>query len=52
MQAVNVGLGVGVIGGGMLVPLGAIYVDQVIGGDDADFNLVLLRSVSGWRWGW
>ena len=32
---------VGVIGGGMLVPLGAIYVDQLIVGDEADFNLVL-----------
>lgn len=41
VRAVNVGLGVGVIGGGMLVPLGAIYVDELIVGDDADFNLVL-----------
>lgn len=41
VRAVNVGLGVGVIGGGMLVPLGAIYVDKLIGGDDADFNLIL-----------
>lgn len=41
VRAVNVGLGVGVIGGGMLVPLGAIYVDQLVLGDDADFNLVL-----------
>ena len=41
VRAVNVGLGVGVIGGGMLVPLGAIYVDQLIVGDEADFNLVL-----------
>ena len=41
VRAVNVGLGVGVIGGGMLVPLGALYVDELIVGDDADFNLVL-----------
>lgn len=41
VRAVNVGLGVGVIGGGMLVPLGAIYVDELIVGDNADFNLVL-----------
>ena len=41
VRAVNVGLGVGVIGGGMLVPLGALYVDELIIGDDADFNLVL-----------
>lgn len=41
VRAVNVGLGVGVIGGGMLVPLGALYVDELIVGDEADFNLVL-----------
>lgn len=41
VRAVNVGLGVGVIGGGMLVPLGALYVDELIVGDDADFKLVL-----------
>ena len=41
VRAVNVGLGVGVIGGGMLVPLGALYVEELIDGDDADFNLVL-----------
>ena len=41
VRAVNIGLAVGVIGGGMLVPLGAIFVDQVIRGDDADFNLIL-----------
>lgn len=41
VRAVNVGLGVGVIGGGMLVPLGALYVDELVVGDDADFNLVL-----------
>lgn len=41
VRAVNVGLGVGVIGGGMLVPLGALYVDELIVGNDADFNLVL-----------
>ncbi len=41
VRAVNVGLATGVIGGGMIVPLGAIFVDEVIMGDDADFNLVL-----------
>lgn len=41
VRAVNVGLGVGIIGGGMLVPLGALYVDELIGGSEADFNLVL-----------
>ncbi len=41
VRAVNIGLATGVIGGGMLVPLGAIFVDEVISGDEADFNLVL-----------
>ena len=47
VRAVNVGLGVGIIGGGMLVPLGALYVDELIVGDDADFNLVLFALGSG-----
>ncbi|MFT5202484.1 MAG: dTMP kinase, partial [Candidatus Aldehydirespiratoraceae bacterium] len=41
VRAVNIGLGVGIIGGGMLVPLGALYVDELIVGDDADFKLLL-----------
>lgn len=41
VRAVNVGLAVGVIGGGMLVPLGALFVTDVIVGDDADFSLIL-----------
>ncbi len=41
VRAVNVGLAVGVIGGGMLVPLGALFVNDVIAGDEADFNLIL-----------
>ena len=41
VRAVNVGLATGVMGGGMLVPLGAIFVDEVIVGREADFNLVL-----------
>ena len=41
VRAVNLGLATGVIGGGMLVPLGAIFVDEVLGGDEADFNLIL-----------
>ncbi len=47
VRAVNVGLATGVIGGGMLVPLGAIFVDEVISGDDADFNLVLFALGCG-----
>ena len=41
VRAVNVGLATGVMGGGMLVPLGAVFVDEVIVGREADFNLVL-----------
>lgn len=47
VRAVNVGLATAVIGGGMLVPLGAIFVDEVIAGDDADFNLVLFALGCG-----
>ena len=41
VAGVNVGLATGVMGGGMLVPLGAIFVDEVISGTEADFQLVL-----------
>ena len=41
VRAVNVGLAVGVIGGGMLVPLGALFVNDIISGDEADFDLIL-----------
>lgn len=41
VRAVNLGLATGVAGGGMLVPLGALFVDDVIVGREADFNLVL-----------
>lgn len=41
VRTVNVGLAVGVIGGGMLIPLGALFVNDVISGDDADYDLIL-----------
>ncbi len=41
VRSVNLGLATGIIGGGMLVPLGSIYVSRVISGTEADFNLVL-----------
>ncbi|MEM9519546.1 MAG: MFS transporter [Actinomycetota bacterium] len=47
VRAVNIGLATGVIGGGMLVPLGAIFVDEVISGEGADFNLVLFALGTG-----
>jgi len=40
-----------VIGGGMLVPLGAIFVDAVISGEGADFNLVLFALGTGMAMG-
>ncbi len=47
VRAVNIGLATGVVGGGMIVPLGEIFVVQVISGDDADFNLVLFALGTG-----
>ncbi|MGZ0218808.1 MAG: MFS transporter [Acidimicrobiales bacterium] len=47
VRAVNVGLATAVIGGGMLVPLGAIFVDEVISGEPADFNLILFALGCG-----
>ncbi len=41
VRAVNVGLATGVMGGGMLVTLGPVFVEQVIEGQEADFNLLL-----------
>jgi len=40
-------LATAVIGGGMLVPLGAIFVDEVISGEPADFNLILFALGCG-----
>lgn len=51
VRAVNIGLATGVIGGGMLVPLGAIFVDEVISGEGADFNLVLFALGTGMAMG-
>jgi len=51
VRSVNVGLATGVIGGGMLVPLGAIFVSEVISGDEADFNLVLFALGTGMAFG-
>jgi len=47
VRAVNIGLATGVVGGGMLVPLGEIFVNQVISGDAADFNLILFALGTG-----
>ncbi len=45
--AVMVGLGTGLIGGGMLVPLGPLFTDQVLGGGTAGFGLVIFALGMG-----
>ncbi|MDH4170465.1 MAG: MFS transporter [Acidimicrobiia bacterium] len=39
VRAVMVGLATGLIGGGMLVPLGPIFADEVLGAGDAGFGV-------------
>lgn len=39
-RAVNLGLATGLIGGGMLVPLGAVFSHQVLGEGEAGFGLL------------
>ncbi|HSL56735.1 MAG TPA: MFS transporter [Acidimicrobiales bacterium] len=39
VRAVNLGLATGLIGGGMLVPLGVVFSDEVLGAGDAGFGL-------------
>lgn len=41
VRAVNLGLATGLIGGGMLVPLGAIFIDRVLDAGSAGFGLFL-----------
>ncbi len=41
VRAVNIGLATGLIGGGMLVPLGAIFIDRVLDAGSAGFGLFL-----------
>jgi dTMP kinase len=45
--AVMVGLGTGLIGGGMLVPLGPLFTSEVLGGGTAGFGLVLFALGTG-----
>ena len=42
MRAVLVGLGTGMIGGGMLIPLGAVYNDEVLEAGNAGFGTILV----------
>ncbi len=41
VRAVNVGLATALVGGGMLVPLGAIFIDRVLGAGSAGFGVFL-----------
>ena len=47
VRAVMVGLGTGLIGGGMLVPLGQLFTSEVLGGGTAGFGLVLFALGTG-----
>ena len=47
VRSVNVGLATGVMGAGMVVSLGAIFVRDVLSGTEADFNLVLFALGMG-----
>jgi dTMP kinase len=42
VRAVNLGLATGLIGGGMLVPLGPVFAQQVLGADQSGFGVLIL----------
>ena len=42
VRAVNLGLATGLVGGGMLVPLGAVFANDVLGRGDSAFGLLTL----------
>jgi dTMP kinase len=41
VRAVNLGLATGLIGGGMLVPLGPVFAEQVLGAGQAGFGVLI-----------
>lgn len=41
VRAVNLGLATGLVGGGMLVPLGPVFVDEVLGADQSGFGVLI-----------
>ncbi|MEO7430348.1 MAG: MFS transporter, partial [Acidimicrobiales bacterium] len=47
VRAVNVGLATGLIGGGMLVPLGPVFSDQVLGAGTDGFGLLIFALGCG-----
>ena len=47
VRAVLIGLGTGMIGGGMLIPLGAVFNDVVLGAGNAGFGTILVTMGLG-----
>jgi MFS family permease len=41
VRGVIIGIGVGIIGGGAVIPLGPVFADQVLGGGSAAFGLLM-----------
>jgi MFS family permease len=41
VRAVIIGIGVGIVGGGAMIPLGPVFADQVLGGGSAAFGLLM-----------
>jgi len=41
VRAVIIGLGIGLIGGGAMIPLGPVFATEVLGGDAATFGLLM-----------
>ena len=42
LRAINLGLAVGLVGGGMLIPLGRVYAEEVLGADTRGYYGMLL----------
>ncbi|CAN5771082.1 hypothetical protein BH24ACT3_BH24ACT3_01090 [soil metagenome] len=51
VRAVNLGLATGLVGGGMLVPLGPVFSAQVLGAGDAGFGLFIFALGLGVAFG-
>jgi len=47
VRAVNLGLACGLIGGGMLIPLGAVFATQVLGAGTAGYGLFTTALMTG-----
>jgi dTMP kinase len=47
VRGIMLGLGVGIIGGGVLVPLGKIYATTVLGGGDGTYSLLMIGLGTG-----